>query len=537
MKKTYIIAVLFVCACICISPLYGKSKKVVVEGIGDNTAKGRQDAYNDALRKAIEKAVGTYVSAEVQVENKQIIDEKIYSRNEAYIQSAEILEKGVNKDGLYAVKVRALVKEGKIRDDIKAFQIISRRKGNPRLLVIVKVTERNRHWYTNPDASGIRSKIESRLLRKKFRLVDADQVKNIQKIEKAAAQGNREELKALAQQYGAEIIVTSHANKTLTDTRVLFGRKKQFYTLDIALKAVIADTAQMIFSDSAQVQRSAVFTDIHDEAEKLTKKMIKAVKEKWQSDVFNETVFELRVLEASYQDVLVLKEALAYSLGVNTVSERNFAENTALLEVSFAGTSSQFGMLLADLEDPDVKMVSRSANKFKVKIVKGTPEPPKDTTPPVITITSPEDKAVFGKDSAAVTVKGTVDDPQVTSVEIGNMHIRVTDGSFSSKMKLSAGINTITVKGTDNAGNTGTDSATVILDNKPPYIKFKILNFETKTFAGRIEPGSKLTINGKPVKTDTKGNFSIQLKSAFEGRLVFIVEDAAGNRTKRVHEL
>jgi len=531
MNKKYMSFALIFCAFLCISPLYAKAKKVVVEGVGDNTPKGRQDAYNDALRKAIEKAVGTYVSVEVQVENKQLIDEKIYSRNEAYIQSAEILKKGVNKDGLYVVKVRALVKEGKIKDDIKGFEILSKRKGNPRLLVIVKVTERNRHWYTNPDASGIRSKIESRLLRKKFRLVDADQIKNIQQIEKAAAQGNATELKALAQRYGAEIIVTANAGKTFTRSTMLYGRKKDFYTLDVALKAVIADTAQMIYSDSAQTPETARFTDIHKKAETLTKDMIKTIKEKWQSDVFNETVFELMVLKATYQDLLLLKEALEYSLGVNSIIERSFAENTALLEVAFAGTSAQFGLLLADLEEPDCKIMSRSANKFKVQLVKGTPVPVKDTVPPVMKIISPKGTAVFPKTASTITVKGIVEDPEVQKVEIGNRTINVKDGSFRLQVKLDPGINIITAKGSDKAGNIGTASVTVILDDQPPYIQFRILDFEKKTFAGRIEPGSKLTVNGNPVETDKEGNFKIVLQSVFGTKLEFVVKDAAGNST------
>ncbi len=99
-----VVAMLFF-SLICVD---AEPKKVIAEGIGENTPKGRQDAYTDAQRKAIEKAVGTYVSVELQVENKELINQKIYSQNEAYLKSSEVIDKGVNKDGLYFVNLFGL---------------------------------------------------------------------------------------------------------------------------------------------------------------------------------------------------------------------------------------------------------------------------------------------------------------------------------------------------------------------------------------------------------------------------------------------
>jgi hypothetical protein len=528
--RRYSILIIVLCFVIGAVPLCAKDKKVIAEGIGDNTAKGRKDAYNDALRKAIEKAVGTYVSVEARVENKQLIEEKIYSRNSAYISSAEIIEKGVNKDGLYFVKIKALVKEGKIRDDIKAFEIIKRRKGNPRFMVIAKVTEKDHNWYSNPDANGIRSKIESRLLRKKFKLIDIDQVKNIKRIEAAAAAGDSSQLKALVQQYGAEIIVTSNVSKTITRRVELYGRKSTLFSLDLAMKAVVADTAQVIYSNSSQVKETGDFTDIHENVTALAKEMVTAIKEKWQSDVFNEATFELKVLDVSFQEVQLLKEALQYSLGVTTIIERSYAEKIAVLEVSFAGSSEQFSLLLADMEEPDLKVVTKSANKFTVKF--GKPAgPAKDTTAPNVKITVPKDGAVVNRDMSKITVKGNVDDPEVQTIEIGNMHVKVNNGGFVTTVSLKSGANRILASGKDNAGNVGTAAVTVTLDDKPPFLKFKVLDFDKRTFSGQIEPGAVLKINGRKVPTDKNGYFKIQLKSTFKGKLNFVVEDAAGNIT------
>ena len=76
-----------------------------------------------------------------------------------------------------------------------------------------------------------------------------------------------------------------------------------------------------------------------------------------------------------------------------------------------------------------------------------------DYTPPVITVTAPEDGATVGTDT--VTVEGTVTD----NVEVAQLSINSTavsfaaDGSFSVNCALSEGENTIKIVAFDTAGN------------------------------------------------------------------------------------
>ncbi|RKZ24730.1 hypothetical protein DRQ20_06515, partial [bacterium] len=120
-----------------------ETKTVVVEGtamIGTDLAKARDEAIEDALRSAVEQGVGLLISSETLVKNFQVIEDRILSRSHGYVASYEIVQE--RKEGsLYRVRIKAVVKLGNLKDDLAAIGLLLRRKGLPRLMVLVD--ERN----------------------------------------------------------------------------------------------------------------------------------------------------------------------------------------------------------------------------------------------------------------------------------------------------------------------------------------------------------------------------------------------------------
>ncbi len=91
-----------------------------------------------------------------------------------------------------------------------------------------------------------------------------------------------------------------------------------------------------------------------------------------------------------------------------------------------------------------------------------------DTTPPVIQITSETDNTYLN--TSNVTITGTVSET-VQSVTINGVAAQVNGTIYTvTGISLSEGVNTITVKTTDLAGNVGTASIIINLDIKPPVI-------------------------------------------------------------------
>jgi hypothetical protein len=91
-----------------------------------------------------------------------------------------------------------------------------------------------------------------------------------------------------------------------------------------------------------------------------------------------------------------------------------------------------------------------------------------DTTPPAITIDSPEDKSATG--ISPITVTGTVDDAFVAAIEVNGSVVPVTGGSWSTSVSLVEGSNLITATAVDEGGNVGSESVTVSLDTIPPEV-------------------------------------------------------------------
>lgn len=99
--------------------------------------------------------------------------------------------------------------------------------------------------------------------------------------------------------------------------------------------------------------------------------------------------------------------------------------------------------------------------------------PVNDDTNPLVAITSPSDG--LETNVAALTVTGTASDPgdlasSLKSVAVNGVPVTVTDGAWSIDLTLVEGNNTITVVAEDYAGNTASDTITVLLDTSNPTI-------------------------------------------------------------------
>jgi len=119
-------------------------------------------------------------------------------------------------------------------------------------------------------------------------------------------------------------------------------------------------------------------------------------------------------------------------------------------------------------------------------------EPPKDTTPPTLTVTAPADKSTV--DTPTVRVAGSAkDDVGVTVVSVNDVPVTLLpDGSFATTVTLAEGDNTIVVKAFDAAGNVATQTLTVTY-KKPAPTGTKIV----------LRIGSDvMTVNGKVVQLD-----------------------------------
>jgi len=167
-------------------------------------------------------------------------------------------------------------------------------------------------------------------------------------------------------------------------------------------------------------------------------------------------------------------------------------------------------------------------------------EPPatSDTTPPDVSIATPIDGRITNE--SPVTVTGTVT-PDTVSVSVDGQAATLTGGAFSlAGVVLAEGPNTIQVRATDGAGNTGQASVTVVLDTTPPALAFStpsdgaLVASASVAVNGTVQDANPVavTVNGAAV-TVTGGSFDAGTVGLAEGAntLTAVATDAAGNQS------
>lgn len=178
-------------------------------------------------------------------------------------------------------------------------------------------------------------------------------------------------------------------------------------------------------------------------------------------------------------------------------------------------------------------------------------EEKRDTTPPRILITSPDNNTKTEKDFIEVSGYITDDDSGIEEAKLNNTRLSLaSDGSFSQRVNLNLGSNTIRITATDKADNEESLSITVTRekpeeakDVTPPMIKIFSPKYGETTKEDSIEINGRVwdessgidhaTINQKSLKLSTDGTFEYTLLlSSGTNKIIIEAWDKANNYTK-----
>jgi len=178
-------------------------------------------------------------------------------------------------------------------------------------------------------------------------------------------------------------------------------------------------------------------------------------------------------------------------------------------------------------------------------------EEKRDSTPPRILITTPDNNTKTEKDFIEVTGYITDDDSGVEEAKLNNTKLTLSsNGSFSQRVNLDLGSNTIRITATDKAGNEATETITVVRE-KPeeakdltaPLIKIFSPKYGETTKEDSIEVHGRVwdegsgidraTINQKSLKLSSDGTFEfILLLSTGTNKIIIEAWDKENNYAK-----
>jgi nucleotide-binding universal stress UspA family protein len=348
------------------------SKEVISTGVADGkSARARDEALNDALRKAVEQGVGTYVTTELTVEQQKLVEDRIYTESRGYIQNYKVLHEG-ETEGLYEVKISALVKMGKLADDLQSIGLIIRKKQNPRVMVVMYSTETNSS-FVGVALEGNRNaenQLESNLIEKGFQLVDAGQVERKKQLETLLLKGDPSRAGKIARDYGAEILVQGEVRRTFVDQRTIFGRPTRFFSNEIRLKALETDTGKVLFSGykTSPASGAEALLPLQEATSELAEEMIAGILQQWRKDVFQAGTYQLNISKATFNKLSKFKQGLLKIRGLQDIQTRSYQSGHALLEIKYQGPLEQLAEKISQMKDLSVEVVGLQSNSLDLKL-------------------------------------------------------------------------------------------------------------------------------------------------------------------------
>lgn len=223
-----------------------ETDEVVVEAEGEGV--NAEQATRAALRDALEKGGKNEIFSQTQVDNFQLTYDTILTRAEGIVTDYQIV-KGptpVVGGGTVKVWIKARVSKKAMVDAWGAIQNVLNQIGRPKIMVYIV----ERIDGKVEDQSILETKIEERMLKSGFDLVDRNQTRAIAEKEKvdAAAEDNLAKLQAIAKDFGAHILITGTANANQAGLENLYGTPAAFYNCDAQVKVFWTDTAKLLAS-------------------------------------------------------------------------------------------------------------------------------------------------------------------------------------------------------------------------------------------------------------------------------------------------
>ncbi len=378
MKKAILIGLLPTLFLLALSGGAIGQQTVTAEGVGvviaGDQAIARDNAIQDALRKAVEQAVGTMVSSETLVQNFQTLNDRIYTQTKGYIQNYRIAGENPGPN-LYQVTVQATVAIGDLKKDLEGLGILLGQVGKPRLMILI--AEQNvgqpqpNYWWgrrygEQTDLTIAENTIMDRFREKGFDFVDHQvQSKNIQ-VQPAyqIADLSNQAAVTLGKQADAEVVIVGKALAKSAGS--VAGTSMKSAQANLSLRAIQTDNGRVIASGtehaaSVHIDEVTGGSDAIKKASlKISDKLMDDIIKNFQKRVGATTLVQLTVNGLSgMNDWTRLKNLIQTQVrGVEAVHDRGFSGNMARMDVDMKGSAQS----LAE------EISRKSFNEFVIKV-------------------------------------------------------------------------------------------------------------------------------------------------------------------------
>jgi hypothetical protein len=335
---------------------------------GDESS-ARNAAINDALQKAVEQAVDTIVLSQTTVEDYKLLSDKIYSNASSYVHDYKIINEGA-VNNIYDVTIQATIGTKHLRDDLGAVGLLMKQKRMPRVAVIIleqniggkrlesalfyaPLTQYEGYTVSEVhtlhevgDMSVAENEMMKKLLDSGFNVVDESALlKDINLVSGYGLQSlDDSTIENLGKLANVDVIIYGTAVAKLYG--MVAGSEMRSAQANVSLRAVDTDDGRVLASGeqhaaSVHIDTMTAGNDaIKKATDKLAESMLSSILSKWKQEANNGSLVNLIVNGVnSAGDLVVLKDQLMSTSGVQDIYERNIGNGEASMDVNYQGNA------------------------------------------------------------------------------------------------------------------------------------------------------------------------------------------------------
>jgi hypothetical protein len=346
--------------------------------VNNDRAMARDKAVEDALRRAVEQAVGTMVSSETATKDYQLIEDNIYSHSKGFVQKYEILKEGV-EDNTYAVEIKADVATGAIEGKLKAIGILIARKGKPRVVFLMSeqnIGQETAASFTSADIGVVENTLVGVFQKNGFTVVDRQALSGKIKVEdamKVVNENSSDAAKKIANLAKAQVVVYGKAiakdagfikDQNNKDTKMHSGQA------NISARALNADSGEILATETVHKAfphidaNTAGMHALKMATEDLSNKLIENIMAKWTQDLSGGGMVSIEI--GGVPDIKILGEFKTFLSsqvrGVQRVDIRSLSKPEASMDIDYKGKGQDLALELAE----------KKVGKYKIEITEAT---------------------------------------------------------------------------------------------------------------------------------------------------------------------
>ncbi|HTP05760.1 MAG TPA: flagellar assembly protein T N-terminal domain-containing protein [Nitrospirota bacterium] len=343
----------------------------------------RDAALEDAQKRAVEQAIGILIDSQTQVENYQLISDKILSQTKGYISRYNVT--GETQEGpLLRVRITAEVSLGKLNDDLSAIGVLLGQMHKPRTMIMIAEQNIGHEWYAwwlgyhgeQTDIGVVENTFMDVFTQKGFEFIDhATAAKEIRVTSAYKTQDlSVEQARTLGNQADAEVVIVGKALAKLYGD---IGGGMKSVQADISAKAVRTDTGQVIATATAHAAAVHI-TDTTAGIEALKKasnqaaeQMMEKILAVYSQEAGGTRPISITITGLNKTQFVKFKDALRNQVrGIKDLHERSFNGTTARISVDSKVSAQTLSddLLLRDFGTFTVEVVSSTPNSLELKV-------------------------------------------------------------------------------------------------------------------------------------------------------------------------